>query len=111
MFDTIKSIIGDIASGAVKDQRIALSQEQLGALDLKLREALDRIRQLEAELGQHKKPGLKGDECPYCREHTGRLLDMQPHRQSLLRQMGLKIGLYRCTNEPCGKEYERQIKP
>lgn len=40
MFDTIKGIIGDIAAGAIKDQRIALSHEQLTALDLKLREAL-----------------------------------------------------------------------
>jgi hypothetical protein len=111
MFDTIKSIVGDIASGAVKDQRIQLSQEQLAALDLKLREALERIRQLEAELQRYRQPTPKGVECPYCREHTGKLLDMQPHRQSLLRQMGVKIGLYRCTNESCNKEYERQIPP
>jgi hypothetical protein len=36
MFESIKGIIGDIASGAIKDQRIALSQEQLAALDAKL---------------------------------------------------------------------------
>jgi hypothetical protein len=37
MFETIKGIIGDIAAGAMKDQRILLSQEQLITLDLKLR--------------------------------------------------------------------------
>ena len=54
MFETIKGIIGDIAAGAIKDQRIALSQEQLGALDLKLRDALcenevlrNRVSELE----------------------------------------------------------------
>ena len=36
MFESIKGIIGDIASGAIKDQRIALSQEQLTALESKL---------------------------------------------------------------------------
>ena len=40
MFETIKGVIGDIATGAIKDQRIALSEEQLAALDLKLRDAL-----------------------------------------------------------------------
>ncbi len=56
MFDTIKGIIGDIAAGAIKDQRIALSQEQLGALDLKLRESLHGVTILRAEnarLSQH----------------------------------------------------------
>jgi hypothetical protein len=55
MFDTIKGIIGDIAAGAIKDQRIALSQEQLGALDLKLRDALSEntvLRKHVAELEQ-----------------------------------------------------------
>jgi hypothetical protein len=46
MFDTIKGIIGDIAAGAIKDQRIALSQEQLTALDAKLREALSENENL-----------------------------------------------------------------
>lgn len=40
MFETIKGVIGDLASGSIKDQRIALSQEQLAALDFKLRDAL-----------------------------------------------------------------------
>ena len=46
MFDTIKGIIGDIAAGAIKDQRIALSQEQLTALDAKLRDALSENARL-----------------------------------------------------------------
>jgi hypothetical protein len=46
MFDTIKGIIGDIAAGAIKDQRIQLSQEQLTALDAKLREALSENENL-----------------------------------------------------------------
>jgi hypothetical protein len=46
MFDTIKGIIGDIAAGVIKDQRIALSQEQLTALDAKLREALSENENL-----------------------------------------------------------------
>jgi hypothetical protein len=49
MFDTIKGIIGDIAAGAIKDQRIALSREQLSALDLKLRDALHGSDALRAE--------------------------------------------------------------
>ena len=52
MFDTIKSIIGDIASGAVKDQRIALSQEQLSALDAKLRDALQDVSRLQKRVGE-----------------------------------------------------------
>ena len=54
MFDTIKSIIGDIATGAIKDQRIALSAEQLAALDRTLQETLaenatcnERVAELE----------------------------------------------------------------
>jgi DNA-binding transcriptional ArsR family regulator len=53
MFDTIKGIIGDIAAGSIKDQRIALSQEQLTALDHKLRDALaenTRFSQFVSEL-------------------------------------------------------------
>ena|SRR6266513_1560090 len=53
MFETIKGIIGDIAAGAIKDQRILLSQEQLTALDLKLCEALsenERLSQRVKEL-------------------------------------------------------------
>ena len=46
MFDTIKGIIGDIAAGAIKDQRIALSQEELTALDTKLRDALSENARL-----------------------------------------------------------------
>jgi hypothetical protein len=46
MFDTIKGIIGDIAAGEIKDQRIALSQEQLTALDAKLRDALSENARL-----------------------------------------------------------------
>jgi len=55
MFDTIKGIIGDIAAGAIKDERIALSQDQLTALDHKLREALSenaRLSQRVTELEQ-----------------------------------------------------------
>jgi hypothetical protein len=55
MFDTIKGAIGDIAAGAIKDQRIALSQEQLTALDAKLRDALSdsaRLSQRVMELEQ-----------------------------------------------------------
>jgi hypothetical protein len=40
MFEAIKGIIGDIAAGTIKDQRIELSREQLAALDLKLRDTL-----------------------------------------------------------------------
>jgi hypothetical protein len=53
MFDSIKSIIGDIASGASKDQRIALSQDQLVALDSKLKvltEELAQSKSREAKL-------------------------------------------------------------
>jgi hypothetical protein len=53
MLDTIKGIIGDIAAGAIKDQRIELSREQLTALDAKLREASsenDHLSQRVAEL-------------------------------------------------------------
>jgi superfamily II RNA helicase len=50
MFETIKGIIGDIAAGAIKDQRILLSQEQLIALDLKLREALSENERLSQRL-------------------------------------------------------------
>jgi uncharacterized protein with PIN domain len=107
MFETIKSIIGDIASGAVKDQRIALSHEQLSALDLKLHDALARIRELEAELERCKRVDRKGDECPYCNERSGKLTEIKPHPQSLLNQTGTKIGLYKCTE--CGKTYEKQI--
>jgi hypothetical protein len=46
MFDTIKGIIGDIASGAVKEQRILLSQEQLAVLDRKLRDTLEEVSAL-----------------------------------------------------------------
>jgi hypothetical protein len=46
MLDTIKGIIGDIAAGAIKDQRIELSQEQLTALDAKLRVALSENEHL-----------------------------------------------------------------
>src|SRR5262245_30145035 len=56
MFDNIKGIIGDIGSGEIKGQRIALSQEQLSTLDLKLKvlsgklsEAQRKIVLLEAE--------------------------------------------------------------
>jgi DNA-binding MarR family transcriptional regulator len=72
MFDSIKGIIGDLASGTVKDQRIALSQEQLTALDAKLKvlaselsEARSRISGLERENAdlnqqlQHTKPVRK----------------------------------------------------
>ena len=55
MFETIKGIIGDIAAGAIKDQRIALSQEQLTVLDAKLHDALsecDVLRQRVSELEQ-----------------------------------------------------------
>jgi uncharacterized protein with PIN domain len=113
MFDTIKSIVGDIASGAVKDQRIALSHEQLSALDLKLKEALaqnallaQRTRELEAQLKKYQRAERKGDRCPYCNEESGKLDQIKPHRQSLMDQMGTKIGLYKCANPDCGKEYE-----
>jgi hypothetical protein len=53
MFDAIKGIIGDIAAGAIKDQRILLSREQLSALDAKLSEKLsenDRLSRRVIEL-------------------------------------------------------------
>ncbi|MDD5260920.1 MAG: hypothetical protein PHD76_03635 [Methylacidiphilales bacterium] len=46
MFDSIKGIIGDIAAGAIKDQRIALTKEQLTTLDLKLRDAISENARL-----------------------------------------------------------------
>jgi hypothetical protein len=46
MLDTIKGIIGDIAAGAIKDQRIALSREQLNTLDAKLSDALSEVERL-----------------------------------------------------------------
>jgi hypothetical protein len=46
MFDTIKGIIGDMAAGQIKDQRIALSHEQLSALDAKLSDALSENERL-----------------------------------------------------------------
>ena len=116
MFDTIKSIVGDIASGAVKDQRIALSQEQLGTLDLKLKEALaqnalltQRVSALESKLAKYQQTERKGDRCPYCNEDSGKLDQIKKHPQSLLDQTGTKIGLYKCSNPDCAKEYEKQI--
>jgi regulator of replication initiation timing len=123
MFDTLKSTIGDIASGAVKDQRIALSHEQLGALDLKLKDALTensmlrsqnavlarRVSELEAKLQRFEK-GPEGDQCPYCHQRTGKLINLKPHPQSLLAHMGTKIGFYECTNQQCGKSYDRQVR-
>lgn len=52
MFDSIKGIIGDIASGSVKDQRIALSQEQLTILDGKLRDTLEQVALLTKRVAQ-----------------------------------------------------------
>ncbi len=95
MFDSIKSIIGDIASGAIKDQRIALSESQLAALDSKLkvlaeelalsksreaklttentqlRQQLERAEPvgLQENMGVLWKPTATGFEPhPYCRE-------------------------------------------
>ena len=65
MFDTIKGIIGDIAAGAIKDQRVALSREELTALDAKLREALSenenlsqRVTELEGLCSPRLHPAL-----------------------------------------------------
>jgi DNA-directed RNA polymerase specialized sigma subunit len=52
MFDTIKGVIGDIASGSVKDQRIALSHEQLTVLDGKFRDALEQVTLLTKRISQ-----------------------------------------------------------
>ncbi len=52
MFDSIKAVIGDIASVAIKDQRIALSQEQLAILDAKFREALEEVALLTKRVAQ-----------------------------------------------------------
>jgi uncharacterized protein with PIN domain len=123
MFDTLKAIIGDIASGAVKDQRIALSHEQLNALDLKLRDSLaessalrsqnavltERVSELESKLRHAERKEIKGDQCPYCNQSTGKLIELKPHPQSLLAHMGRKIGFYECTNENCGKSYDKQV--
>ncbi len=55
MFETIKGIVGDIAAGTIKDQRIALSQEQLTALDLKLRDALSESAILRKRVSELEK--------------------------------------------------------
>jgi uncharacterized protein with PIN domain len=117
MFDTIKAIIGDIASGAIKDQRIELSREQLSVLDSKLKGALDdnktlrqRLAELEGQLQRLASEETNEDECPYCKKHTGKLVNLKPHPQALLAHVGTKIAFYQCGNEHCGKSYDRQIR-
>lgn len=126
MFETIKGIIGDIAGGAIKDQRIALTQEQLAALDLKLRDSLEQLGVALADKAQLAKRVSEleqlvadrdaqlqnfqaippGDKCPYCNHKTGTLQEIKPNRVS--GQFGFKTGLYKCSQ--CGKTYEKDME-
>jgi DNA repair exonuclease SbcCD ATPase subunit len=128
----IKGTLGDLASGSIKDERIALLQEQLAdaLAKLKVTEAkladteaklaaseADNARlklhiaDLEAQLQHQKLPGPPGDVCPYCKQETGRLDEIRPFPELLARKMGVKQHHYTCQNPGCGKTYDKRVNP
>ncbi len=97
MFDTIRGIIGDIAAGAIKDQRILLSQDQLSALDLKLSEALSELgtlRQRVTELTE-----LVGDRDAKIQQLEGAQKQQDQKRDTQAEQRVLVVLMDGTTSE------------
>jgi hypothetical protein len=123
MFESIKGIIGDIASGAIKDQRIALSQEQLAALESKLVALAGELtaskaresklasdnQQLRRQLEDSQPVAKPADTCLYCRRATGEVVELTQHPVFFMQ--GWKVAHYKCSNPQCGKTYERDLEP
>ena len=101
--------VKDRQTAALVQQIQSLHQTVIGANS----ELLSENAKLKAENAELKKQPAKltapADPCPYCRRQTGELIDLKPHRQKDLSEIGVKEAFYRCSN--CGKEYDKEIEP
>jgi len=124
-FTAIEKLINEHGSATILRERLALAADQFVTLEKEninlqesLSHAITKIQSLEshnanlekqiANLTPSEEPGHK---CPYCRKLTGKLERLEPHREHLLKVMGVKIGHYHCENPDCGKDYDEQINP
>ena len=108
--DLIEKLITEHGSAAIQGKHLAMLKDEIAILLRKLDESSRENADLKAQLSrlQQKKP--EGDQCPYCNERTGQLVEMKPHPEDMLAMLGLKIGYYRCSNPQCEKSYDKQLK-
>ena len=107
--DLIEKLITEHGSAAIQGKHLAMLKDEIAILLRKLDESSRENADLKAQLSRFQQKKPEGDQCPYCKNRTGKLSEIKPHSQSLLDQIGTKIGLYQCSNPECGKTYEKQI--
>jgi hypothetical protein len=75
-----------------------------------IREQAEAYQQEVEAQAQFKKkyPKQPADDCPFCREKTGELIEIKPDPNPHFAMLGSKYGHYECSN--CGNEYEKEIK-
>jgi hypothetical protein len=116
----VRSLVGDIFSGKIKDERLALLANELQASERKLSGAEAKVKSLESQNSdlqvqlQEAQALLKKLQaqkhitaCPYCGsegnlQNLADIPGLEPH--------GLKQGYYQCSNPQCKKKYDKQVK-
>jgi len=108
--DLIEKLITEHGSAAIQAKHLAMLKDEITILLRKNDELSRENLDLKAQLKNVAHEPPKGDQCPYCGERTGKLVDMKPHPEQMFATLGKKIGYYKCSNPGCGKSYDKHLK-
>jgi hypothetical protein len=113
--DTAKEIVRMGSTAGLSKDVIDLMEKKLALLTGELSDARTRIsaleienRQLRGQLEDSQPVEQPGDQCPFCRRATGQLLELKP--DPVFHLHGWKVGYYKCSNQKCGKTYDKQLE-
>jgi hypothetical protein len=109
--DLIDKLITEHGSSAIQAKHLAMLKDEIAILLRKLDESSRENLDLKAKLADFAQKKPEGDQCPYCNQRTGKLVEMKPHPEHLLALTGLKIGYYQCSDPQCAKSYDKQFRP
>jgi DNA-directed RNA polymerase subunit RPC12/RpoP len=104
----ITDLLKEIPLSAVLRERLVDLETKMDLLEKKLEKCESEKKVLHLQIEKIKKnEAIEGDVCPYCRQHKGQLLRLEPH--PIFGDVGIKVGFYKCSN--CSKEYEKEHQP
>ena len=107
-FDSIEKLISEHGSATILRDHIALLKSQRSAKDVEIDYLNILLKQKDVQINNLQKgesnKATVGDNCPYCQQPKGKLLDIRPHE--IYGMMGVKIFYYQCEN--CGKKYDKE---
>ncbi len=99
----IEKLIEEHGSATIQSKNLTLLRDQITILQDQFSVLTNKHETLQSKY-EHVKKQLdsyqekeKGEQCPFCKKQTGILKTLEPHPASLMKQMGAKIGKYKCN--------------